>query len=242
MTYIKALTFCRGFFISLKMNNHTFLKAKHWQLFLLFFGVPFVAGISFLIVEVSIIGTAIRHHREPDLSQLFGISLFLAPLFLVGFFVNLRWQWAVATGLQSYMHPEMRPLLVKRFKFFFFFPWIYMLIFGTFFPIILLSSVNGHPNLGLLIPFILIMIICHFFALFCFIYTLYFIAKTLVSAELQREAHFSDYIGEFFLTWILPVGIWFLQPRINAIVNRENTLFEPKPANQPTSENDPLDF
>lgn len=224
------------------MRNQTILKAKHWQLFLLFFGIPFIAGISLLIVEISIIGTAIRHHREPDLGQLVTISLFLAPLFFVGLFVHLRWQWVVAVGLQSFMHPQMRRLRVKRFKFFFFFPWIYMLIFGIFFPIIMLSSSNGHPNPALLIPFILLMVCCHFFALFCIIYSLYFIAKTLVSAELQREAHFSDYIGEFFLTWILPVGIWFLQPRINAIVNQEKSLFEPKPSNHSTSENDPLDF
>jgi hypothetical protein len=59
---------------------------------------------------------------------------------------------------------------------------------------------------------------------------LYFTAKTLKSAEMQREAHFSDYIGDFFLLWFYPVGIWFIQPRINRIVQEnqhtDNSLID----------------
>jgi hypothetical protein len=48
-------------------------------------------------------------------------------------------------------------------------------------------------------------------------YTLWFNAKTFKSVELQREALIGDYIGEFFLLWYFPIGIWFIQPRINKI-------------------------
>jgi hypothetical protein len=31
----------------------------------------------------------------------------------------------------------------------------------------------------------------------------------------------NDYIGEFFLFWFFPIGIWFIQPRINNIVSKD---------------------
>lgn len=47
---------------------------------------------------------------------------------------------------------------------------------------------------------------------------MYFVAKTITSVEMKKESHFSDYIGDFFLIWFFPVGIWFVQPRINKII------------------------
>jgi hypothetical protein len=57
----------------------------------------------------------------------------------------------------------------------------------------------------------------HLFAVFCALYSLWFIAKCLKSVELQQAVAFSDYILEIVLIWFLPIGIWFIQPRINAI-------------------------
>jgi len=44
-----------------------------------------------------------------------------------------------------------------------------------------------------------------------------FPARTLKSIELNRKATLGEYIGDFFLIVFLPIGIWFLQPRINKI-------------------------
>jgi len=46
-------------------------------------------------------------------------------------------------------------------------------------------------------------------------------AKTVKSGELNRRARFSDYIGEFFLLWFWPLGIWFIQPKVNKLVDSE---------------------
>jgi hypothetical protein len=51
---------------------------------------------------------------------------------------------------------------------------------------------------------------------------MYFTAKTITSVEMKKETHFSDYIGDFFLIWFFPVGIWFLQPRINRLLEEQN--------------------
>jgi CDP-diglyceride synthetase len=44
-----------------------------------------------------------------------------------------------------------------------------------------------------------------------------FPARTLKSIELNRQATLREYIGDFFLIVLLPIGIWFLQPRVNKI-------------------------
>ena len=49
------------------------------------------------------------------------------------------------------------------------------------------------------------------------IYCLYFFAKLLVMVEKKTKVNFKDYIGTFFLAYILIFGIWTLQPRINRI-------------------------
>lgn len=50
------------------------------------------------------------------------------------------------------------------------------------------------------------------------IYLCWFIAKSLKSAELKKEATVSEYFISIILLWMLiPIGIWFIQPRINKV-------------------------
>lgn len=60
-----------------------------------------------------------------------------------------------------------------------------------------------------------------FYVAYAYLYCLAFPAKALKSIELGREASLGDYIGDFFLIWFLPIGIWFIQPRINKIANKQ---------------------
>ncbi|ASS47891.1 MAG: hypothetical protein A3D31_01660 [Candidatus Fluviicola riflensis] len=193
------------------------LHTPHWKLFILVFGIPFVAAMTLMVVMISMIVS----QREPNPEVLFPYIFVFPAIALVGAITQLYWQWSVGTGLQAYLHPDTR-LRVKRFKIFFFIPWIYMgafLLVATIISTQIRSS-NGDESSGLAwaIPLFILAFLMHFFSIFCIIYTLYFVAKTLKSVELQREAHFSDYIGEFFLIWFFPVGVWFIQPRINRIV------------------------
>lgn len=58
-----------------------------------------------------------------------------------------------------------------------------------------------------------------FYVFYAFVHSLAFPVKTLKSIELNKEASLGDYFGSFMLIVILPIGIWFLQPRINQIEN-----------------------
>ena len=63
-----------------------------------------------------------------------------------------------------------------------------------------------------------------FYVFFAIIHSFAFPAKTLKTVELGRKASFGEYVGDFFLIMFLPLGIWFLQPRINNIVSERRWI------------------
>jgi len=54
---------------------------------------------------------------------------------------------------------------------------------------------------------------------FCisFFGTLFLVSKTLVSAELNKEATFNEYVSTLLLLIFTPIGIWFIQPRVQQL-------------------------
>lgn len=50
-----------------------------------------------------------------------------------------------------------------------------------------------------------------------YFYCVYFLSKTLVTVESGKDANFYEYGGTFFLVYMMPLGIFWLQPRINKI-------------------------
>jgi hypothetical protein len=187
-----------------------FLKAKHWQLFILIIGIPIVCQIISMIIMFNIDAV-----NEPTVFTFLPFILMM-PVMFIGIFSMLGWQYAISVGLQKLI-PQEAKMNVKRFKFFFFFPFVYMLFVGLLvaFGMIIFSKIQIEP--AIIIVAVLIIIPCHLFAIFCMFYVLYFLAKTIKTAELQRETKFDDYAGEFFLMWFYPVGIWILQPKVNKL-------------------------
>jgi hypothetical protein len=192
-----------------------FLKAKHWQLFLLVFGIPV---IFYFVIMGSMFATMIKN-PHPDPSFMVGYMKFF-PFIIIAFSAVLYgWQWSVAIGLQSKV-PQNIKMKVTRFKTFFFIPLVYILCIVT-----VMSWTMGNimqhaevPDVRLFAWFMAIVVPMHLFSMFCIFYSLYFIAKTFKTVELQREVTFSDFVGEFFLIWFYPIGIWIIQPKINKMI------------------------
>ncbi len=89
------------------------------------------------------------------------------------------------------------------------FAWI-----GGYLAISIISDEHGMSFSGLAaLPF--------FYLMFAFLYSQAFPAKTLKSLEMKTEASLGDYFGDFMLILFLPIGIWFLQPRINRVIEKE---------------------
>ena len=64
---------------------------------------------------------------------------------------------------------------------------------------------------------ILLLILGVFTYLGFMIYLVLTTAKTIKSVELQKEVSIQDSFLDAILIWIFPLGIWIIQPRINAL-------------------------
>ena len=42
-----------------------------------------------------------------------------------------------------------------------------------------------------------------------------YVSKVIASVELKRLAKAPDYMGYFMLIWFFPIGVWFIQPKLN---------------------------
>lgn len=178
----------------MSMIKGMFLRAKHWQIFSLLFGLM-------IISQISILASFPQDPRSlEDLRTVFLIFGFMTGLFMICF---LGWLWSIGSFLNSVVLEALK-LRIGWFRFAIIYPAVYFFVFIAFFQ---------SPNSGM---FAIIMPL-HLLAMFCMFYSLYFVSKNLVLAETGKQASFYDFAGPLFLIWFFPIGIWFVQPRVNKI-------------------------
>lgn len=143
------------------------------------------------------------------------------PENLVGFsltliFVSLfgAWAWSLAEALHSKL-PGGHTLNLKKFK-------TFLLIPAAYFLLITFTMDGGYTinnsNFESFGPIAYLIVPLHLFCMFCIFYCIYFLAKSIECVESQnKNLQTSDYIGNFFCLWFLPIGIWFIQPKIKRI-------------------------
>lgn len=115
----------------------------------------------------------------------------------------LAWCWSLGSFLSSGLKAQfqMKPAF---FRFAVLYPILYVPVFFWF----VLSSANGA---------VVVIVPLHLLAMACMVYVLYFVSRNLVMAETGKPASFSDHIGTLMLFWFFPVGVWFVQPRVNRL-------------------------
>ncbi len=198
------------------------LKAKHWQLFFLLVGVP----VGCFATIVVILHSNLKDGIPPDprkFLELISIAKFI-PLVMV-LFVSLifSWFWSVAVGLQHTM-PNNVEMKTTKFKLFSCIPLLYISGICVFM-FVTLSRIKPQDLPQIPTEWITpILFVLHILSIFGMFYSMYFAAKTLKTAELQRKVTFRDFASEFFMFWIFPVGIWIVQPRINEIAKRNENV------------------
>jgi hypothetical protein len=177
------------------------LKAKHWQLFTILIGGMVIMQITMF---ASIIGA-----RPGDTPW----GFFLLPFFILLLIAILfGWQYAIIIKLKEKL-PTGIQMPHQRIKLFFVIPVVYMMILVIFMASVFTIRVVVTPG-----PLFALIVPVHLFSMFCIFHTMYFAAKTIKCVETKSNNSFGEFAGEFFFIWFFPIGIWFLQPRINKIV------------------------
>lgn len=127
------------------------------------------------------------------------------------FFVILYFVWLYTLGTKLYAKlPNQVKMNLQIFLLFLTIPCVYILSVLIY----MLASGGMINNTMQIAPIILPV---HLFSIFCALYNMYFIARALRAVELHRSVTFGECVGDFFLIWFFPIGIWMLQPRINRI-------------------------
>lgn len=208
------------------------LYLKHWHIFLITFVLPLIIGIVAGGVMISTVITTAKNGGSPNPIDMFGTARYIFIFSLIPQVFHILHFLSKGVYLQEYLPDEMK-MNVKLFKasqfvqlafFVFVFGWMFY-FFGE------LSSnfgelSNNHQAFEENIKFpILISTLVVFpleiLSMVSVFYGYFFIAKTVKSIQLDKEAQFSDFIGEFFFLWFYIVGMWFTQPVVNDIVNGE---------------------
>lgn len=188
-----------------------FLRAKHWQLFLVTYGLPILIQILGVVGLLSVASQLESGGVEPNPFAM--VPFFLVILLAMGGIMG--WMWSVGVGLQDKL-PQGMEMKTGRFKAFMIYPFVYIAFFACMWLFLFTSMTSGvEPNFNPL--WMLAIFPMHLFAMFCMFHNMWFTAKTLKSVELQREAKFADFAGEFFLIWFWVVGVWIIQPKVNLL-------------------------
>jgi hypothetical protein len=125
--------------------------------------------------------------------------------------VYLAWLWSMGSFLHSILPSQLR-IKTFFFRFTLIYSALYAIAFFAFF-----DHLGSAGSFG-------IIFLPHLMAMFCMLHNQYFVSNSLVVAETGKPTtSFFDYAGPFFLLWFFPVGIWFIQPRINRLyADRKN--------------------
>lgn len=202
-----------------------FLKAKHWQLFLLIFALPVIIYIGWLAGFISDLLSEGHYGTDYLPPEFFSSIITLILLMIIPVFIQYAWFWSMAVGLHNKVPKEAR-MNLNLFKLFFIIPLVFFILYMFLFVTILgsvedLEHLEYFEDIDHLGPFLfgfLFFLFFSFFVIFCTFYQYWFIAKTIRTVELQRDVTFGEFVGEFFLVWFYPIGVWILQPRVNQLI------------------------
>lgn len=151
----------------------------------------------FILIMIAGICTNSTVENNPDLDR---ILFFIGSLFFL--------LWPLILGHELYLHVPKKISL--RYTLFIVNGFIWVAA-----DVILIFVFDGsfESNNGLVV-------LAGFYLMYALFQYMSFPAKTLKTIENDKIARFGDYLADFLLFVFSPIGIWFLQPRINKIAER----------------------
>lgn len=168
------------------------LKLKHWQVFI---GLMFFTILPFLLVDSNLGMNDVSSIELKTILIVIGQIIFFSWVLLLGLSLN---------KIEENPHHFSKILLVISTV-------CCILGYGDLqLQTLSANSSSIHVIISSFLP------VLTFFGLF---YTFKNVSQSLKSIEIGEKAKFKDYILDAILIFIFPIGIWFIQPRLNQIYN-----------------------
>ena len=161
-----------------------FLKAKHWQIFILMFGIP-------LVFQILMIGTLffnVEANTNSNPAEMFTIFKFFPIIMILYTGIFFGWFWSVAFGLQKKLSEGLKFKTI-RFKIFFFIPLIYITLLCLFISDLFYGILSNpiEPSGPLIGGMAVVIIPLHLLSMFGIFHSMYFVAKSMKTVELKRQ-------------------------------------------------------
>ena len=201
------------------------LQLKHWQVFLILTGLPILIYILLLLVITPLpVNNSGHEVQEVDPEWAMNFMEGMMALTVVFSLIVFLWFRGMISGLLQLLEThENRPSKMKlNLAFGFSLLYVMLLTGGIYYWILGLMRMEYEPAHHQVMLAISVILPLHFIAIFSILYLMYQMAKMIRLAEGKPAQRFSDFAGEFFMIWFHPIGIWFLQPRLNALISGNN--------------------
>lgn len=129
-------------------------------------------------------------------SPIIGFSLFMAIFMLL----LTGWLWSIGITANNRLPPHLKKSA--------------SLYSGGMLFALLYSSSFGFA-VSAPIEILVYLIPLHLASMFFMFYALWFTAKQFTTLQNREKVTFFEYSGPFFMLWLFPIGVWFIQPIIN---------------------------
>jgi hypothetical protein len=179
-----------------------FLKLKHWQVFVL---IAPTTVIGFIKIFTMLFDAAELHHV---LRQIEG------PAIIISAVLVQVWVYFIITELRSFIPQQFRINLSGYYL---------SLTIIVIIQIVVLLSQTIRNQYSWYERFE----IWDYFGFFLGLYNMSIAGRTLVSAEKGTSVKFTDSQSTWLLFIFYFLGVWWLQPRINSVVGRNDRPVEP---------------
>ena len=212
----------------------TLLRAKHWQIFLFAFGVPWLLMFVIMAFGMADFVSMLKANPDPEdmavvMSEFMSsMAIGILPISILSYSVICAWLYAVSNRIGVMAPKRYQPLA----------PWtniaiiaigVCYLVNGILSYYMLDNMLDGFFDFenqptnpfeiygsGFML-FNLASVVISFATYGFLIFGCYQLAYAIKGAELQQHLNSSEIIGPFFALFFLFVGIWFLQPIINQL-------------------------
>lgn len=172
------------------------LRLKHWQLFLIAWGPLTVVPLILF--------------KFPELVP--GSFTIVLGLFLIGLANSFAWVWAIVNEMKKFV-PAISTTLFK-IAFWIPFTFIWTVIAFALYNLRIRKVQSINVEIELLVSAALGIL-----SVACIIYGLIFAGRIIKAAELQKKPSIKEHLIDSCLMVLPPIGLWFIQPKLNKIVH-----------------------
>ena len=172
------------------------LKLKNWQLFFISFLLPTI------IVIIKLSTVDIENYETEEFND------FLLPLSFIYYAILFIWNYRVIKTFNRYE----KALTQKQLK-------LLDLLLTVLIMYVLYNIFHEYLGISQFVITTILFWIFSFASVFAFFYVIFCTAKTLKYIQLKNQLRVSDIIIEMFLILYFPIGVWWLQRKVNRYYN-----------------------